>query len=322
MADTCNINTFLVAILAHNEEGVIYESINSVLSQCLRDKDKLKVIVVANGCTDETEKIVLEMAKRDQRVELLSIREAGKVNAVKQFIEYVKEKKDRLYFNCDRVFMMDADIKFIDNFTLTNLSDRLNEDDYLYAVGANCLPESLFNKNIDFVSILYRIQSNLQQIYTPNVLRGMLYCIKLSILERINFPENLLADDVYLECILDGHYLMDYGSKIVYKLHKSLRREIRRNLLHCIGVRQVYKLLAKGEFHRIDYNNRRDHLKPSYFNYKEILFYLLRRLRFFSLIILLIHYTYYRINIIKARKIVEIAYRDGTDLRKYWRTRK
>ena len=322
MVDTDNRNLFLVGILAHNEEGVIRESISSVLSQSIRGKDELEVVVVANGCTDETEKIVLEVAKRDQRVELLSIGEAGKVNAVKQFIEYIKEKKDRLYLNCDRVFMMDADIRFIDNFTLTKLSDRLNEDDYLYAVSANCLPESLFNKNRDFVAILYRIEAELQQIYRPNVLRGMLYCIRLSILERVHFPEKLLADDTFLECILEGHYQMDYGSQIVYKLHKSLRREIRRNLLHCIGVRQVYHLLAKGEFQRIDYNNRRDYLKPRYFNYKEILFYLLRRLRFFSLIILLIHYTYYRINIYRARKIVVMAYRDGTDLRKYWRTRK
>ena len=322
MVDTDNINIFLVGILAHNEEGVIYESINSVLSQQLRDKDKLKVVVVANGCTDETEKIVLEMTKKDQRVELLSIREAGKVNAIKQFIQYVKEEQDRPYLNCDRVFMMDADIELVDRFTLTKLADRLNEDDYLYAVSANCLPESLFNNNRDFVSILYRIEAKLQQIYKPNVLRGMLYCIKLSILERIHFPESLLGDDVFLECIFEGHFLMDYGVKIVYKLHKSLRREIRRNLLHRIGVVQVYTLLAKREIHRIDYDNSKNHLKSRGLKNKEIVFYLLRHLRFFSLIILFIHYTYYRINIIRARKIVEMAYRDGTDLRKYWRTRK
>ena len=75
---------FSVIIPAHNEENYIRPTLHSLKSQTFQD---FEVIVVANGCTDETEDIVKKRA--NERLRLLSLpkanvsvaRNAGALNA-------------------------------------------------------------------------------------------------------------------------------------------------------------------------------------------------------------------------------------------------
>jgi len=58
-----------VIIPAHNEEDTIKNSINSVLNQSFQD---FEIIVVNDGSTDKTRKIVEKLIKKDKRIKLLN----------------------------------------------------------------------------------------------------------------------------------------------------------------------------------------------------------------------------------------------------------
>jgi cellulose synthase/poly-beta-1,6-N-acetylglucosamine synthase-like glycosyltransferase len=70
-----------VVVPAHDEEAVIGEKVDDCLAQDY-PADRLEVLVVSDGSTDRTERIVRERATRDPRVRLLSIPRSGKAAAL------------------------------------------------------------------------------------------------------------------------------------------------------------------------------------------------------------------------------------------------
>ncbi len=67
-----------MGIMAHNEEANIGRLLEAVISQTFREVALTEIVVVASGCTDDTEAIVLEWAKRDSRDQRLPAQSAGK----------------------------------------------------------------------------------------------------------------------------------------------------------------------------------------------------------------------------------------------------
>jgi len=311
---------YCVNILAHNEEKIIDGCLQSVLKQYLEPSDKLLVTVISNGSTDSTEDIVRDFSCKDSRVSLFSIKDNGKVNALRAFL--ASKYYALLQENNEIVFFMDADVKLNDPYTIKHLSEKLLSDEILYAVSASCIPESRYNRKRDFVSCLFRVQAKLHQKYKPNILRGMLYCIRTNILSKLKFPKNLLADDIMLEICLDGHFTTDYESSVTYTLHKGIHREIRRNFMHCLGVLQAYRFLKENKICRIDRETTKVCYRARYFSKSDIFELITSRLDVNSLFFLLIYNIYYTINGVKARNILNKYGTEGMDYRRYWKTRK
>ena len=87
MAKDIRPNLLPVAIMAHNEARFIERAVISALSQEVPRECYVKVVVVANGCTDNTEEIVQRLEKRNPgKVRLLAIRDKGKTKAIKRAI--------------------------------------------------------------------------------------------------------------------------------------------------------------------------------------------------------------------------------------------
>ena len=81
-----------VGITAHNEEANIGRLLEAMLDQHLHEAVITEIIVVASGCTDNTEGIVKEFMERDPRIQLLvQERREGKTSAVNLFLQYAKE---------------------------------------------------------------------------------------------------------------------------------------------------------------------------------------------------------------------------------------
>lgn len=59
---------FSVVIPAHNEEGCISETIKKLVSRLKESKFDYELVVVADHCTDSTEKILTELAKKNKRI--------------------------------------------------------------------------------------------------------------------------------------------------------------------------------------------------------------------------------------------------------------
>jgi cellulose synthase/poly-beta-1,6-N-acetylglucosamine synthase-like glycosyltransferase len=79
--------------MAYNEEANVGRLLEAILSQRTETADVAEIIVVASGCTDNTEAIVRHWMSRDPRIRLIvQTRREGKAAAVNCFLAAVREK--------------------------------------------------------------------------------------------------------------------------------------------------------------------------------------------------------------------------------------
>lgn len=82
-----------MGIMAHNEEANIGRLLEVVLAQRLENVALTEIIVVASGCSDNTEAIVRDWAKRDARIRLITQeKRTGKASAINEFLPQAREK--------------------------------------------------------------------------------------------------------------------------------------------------------------------------------------------------------------------------------------
>ncbi len=79
--------------MAHNEEANIGQLLQNLLDQDLQIVDLRSVIVVASGCTDNTETIIRQFSERDHRIQLLvQDKREGKASAINLFLGQTDEE--------------------------------------------------------------------------------------------------------------------------------------------------------------------------------------------------------------------------------------
>jgi poly-beta-1,6-N-acetyl-D-glucosamine synthase len=82
-----------VGIIAHNEAANIGRIIQRVLEQELDMVDIREIVVVASGCTDGTEIIAQQWAKKDSRLRvLIQERREGKASGINFYLRHATEK--------------------------------------------------------------------------------------------------------------------------------------------------------------------------------------------------------------------------------------
>jgi cellulose synthase/poly-beta-1,6-N-acetylglucosamine synthase-like glycosyltransferase len=88
MAIACSLG-----IMAHNEEANIGRTLEALLSQRLHKVAVTEIVVVASGCSDGTESVVQDWARRDARIHLMvQARREGKCSAINEFLPQAREK--------------------------------------------------------------------------------------------------------------------------------------------------------------------------------------------------------------------------------------
>ncbi len=102
MPITCSLG-----IMAHNEEANIGRLLEAVFSQRMKSVRVTEIVVVASGCTDNTEAIVCDWAKRDRRIRLLvQEKRAGKASAIN---EYLPQAREKILVLCSADLLPEAD---------------------------------------------------------------------------------------------------------------------------------------------------------------------------------------------------------------------
>jgi len=82
-----------MGIMAYNEEANIGRLLEAVVSQKFKEVTLTEIVVVASGCTDNTEAVVLEWTKRDARIRLISQdKRMGKASAINDYLPKAQEK--------------------------------------------------------------------------------------------------------------------------------------------------------------------------------------------------------------------------------------
>ena len=127
-----------IAVIAHNEERYIGNTINSILKSFEKqDKYVPEIYVIANGCTDATTSIISQIAKKDPAVKLFQLSLADKNNA---WNYYVYEVAPDLPFH----IILDGDI-ITNTSAFVELIRTFKNNPDVYAVAA--LPRGGRNAN-------------------------------------------------------------------------------------------------------------------------------------------------------------------------------
>jgi glycosyltransferase involved in cell wall biosynthesis len=230
-----------IAVMAHNEEKVIHRAVQNALSQNIPVGYSVKVVVVANGCTDRTEEIVKGLEKQNpNKVVLVSMREKGKTRAINRAIAYFDElsRKDLLI---PYVIFLDADCEFLGKEVLINFLNRFDQNPQLCAVGANCLPDVLFNNRKDFVADTYRTIYKLGELLKINSISGMCYGIKYHIFNKIKIPNIQFNEDMYVSSRLDGWFFRDKDIKVVFTTPYNLKNELKRRTRQEVSTQRYHE---------------------------------------------------------------------------------
>ena len=217
-----------VAIMAHNEGKVIQKSVESVLDQNTPIGYTVKVVIVANGCSDRTEGVVRDLEGcYPNRVVLVSMKEKGKTKAINRAIEVISGMENA-GVEIPYVIFLDADCEFYGRGALVKFVKEFRINPKLCAVAADCLPDVFFNSRKDIVAQIYRAIYRLSESLRINAISGMCYGIRFDILKQIDFPNFQLSDSMYVTSRLDGWFFRNKDIKIIFKAPFGLRKEILR----------------------------------------------------------------------------------------------
>jgi len=229
-----------VAIMAHNEEKVIQKAIESVFSQDPPQGYSVVAIVAANGCSDSTEEIVRDIQKQnEEKVMLVSLTEKGKTIALNKTISFLGHLMEEQW-TIPYVVFLDADCELIGKSALIRFIERFDQNPQLCAIGADCLPDVLFDARKDVVSRVYKTIYETGKNVRINSISGMCYAIRLDILRKIDFPTFQFAEDMYVSARLDGWFLRDRSIQIMFRTPINLQSEIKRRTRQEISTQRYH----------------------------------------------------------------------------------
>lgn len=174
-----------IILPAHNESGVIAETLESLLQQIGEDDE---VIVISNGCKDDTETIARRF---EPRISIINTPTPSKVNAL-NLGDQCAQTYPRIY--------MDADIRLQDG-ALSMLKNQLATGHYLALS-----PEPLmdFRRSSWAVKAYYDIW-----LAMPFCQRGMIgagvYALSEEGRKRFDHFPDVIADDGFVRALFKEH---------------------------------------------------------------------------------------------------------------------
>jgi len=190
-----------VVIPAHNEENGIAGTIESV-RQCTYDHDLLKIIVLADNCSDntavkarETGALCLERTNLEQR---------GKGQALDWFLKTQQEH----YLDLDGISFVDADVICHPDL-FRQLSASLSHPDVQVVQGFNGVANPLVNWRTALTSAAFNVFNHLRmaacdRLFGTSMLKGLGMAFETPILARYGWPAHSVVEDVEFSLLLLG----------------------------------------------------------------------------------------------------------------------
>ena len=241
-----------VAILAHNEEPRLRDTLDEVRRQTFLEAEgaAVEVVVVANGCSDGT----VDVARRfiaehglEDRFRVVDIPEQGKTHAWNRFVRELAAAETEIF-----VFQ-DADISFRTPDTVERLIQTLRDDDFLLAACGDSLKDVEVDGSRGLIEGLSASLSRLSRRRGSALLCGQLYAIRAPLARRIHLPLGLVAEDGYLKHLLVSNGFKDPidpgrighvpGVGNVFTSYRRLRDIIATQVRMRIGEVQIHVLL-------------------------------------------------------------------------------
>lgn len=259
-----DINTFLrpfvsIIIPAHNEEEVIEQKLNNLISLNY-PKELMEIIIASDNSTDKTNEIVEEFIKKnkDYNISLYIVnKRQGKTNAQN---EAVKIAKGEILVFSDANAMLDKD-------SIINLVSSFTSEDIIYVTGRLKYVNSLENASSEaenrywnYDLFMRRVESDIKTITAGN---GAIYAIRKS--EYVDFDPIMCHDSAMpLYAGINNKRALYNPNAIAYEKagetsQDEFKRKVRmfRNILDAIfGVPQKYNIFKCGWFSYFYFGHR------------------------------------------------------------------
>lgn len=202
--------------MAWNEEDSIRTTLESLFRQsvfqrlCTRN-EQCEVVVVANGCTDNTVGVTREFLEAIARehewaegftARVVDVPEPGKCNAWNRFVHEFSSLEAQ--FIC----CMDADIVFHHRDTIYNLMSALEGKPNLGASSGRQVKDILFKERKTLRDRISLATSGMSAT-SPGMICGQLYCVRASIARNIYLPRGLGAvEDGFIKAAVCSDFFL------------------------------------------------------------------------------------------------------------------
>lgn len=201
MLDVC------ICVLAHNEQTHIADTLRSLVAES--DFLACEIKVYANGCTDDTVKIVQELSRQYPRISLVELEIASKANAWNA--AFLENSAKILIFS-------DGDVR-PENRAISGLCEVLSQKQTkIVLAGCTLWPD------FSLLSIEQKFVGFLQVPLHQDFLSGGLYAINRSALMSIflhhglsSLPAGLVGEDTFLEKIVPSDQFIVIPLKVYYQ---------------------------------------------------------------------------------------------------------
>lgn len=193
-----------IGILAYNESASISATLQSLFQQSLfnePDPDmNIEIVIVPNGCTDDTaavasntlSELVNRSANPNVRWQLCEVEQPGKPNAWNLYVHQFCDP------TADYLFLMDADIQFLDPNTLRSMINTLESTPNAWVAVDKPVKNVALKEKKNLMEWLSVAVSGLSGSGGAAWICGQFYCGRAAVLRGIYLPSGLSADDSFI----------------------------------------------------------------------------------------------------------------------------
>lgn len=201
-----------IVLTVHNEECVLEKRVTNILETDYPE-DLLEIVVASDGSTDNTERIVEEMCKKDNRIRLIKTEGGGKSSAQNQAIPSARG---------DIVILTDAEALFTRN-TIPNLVNNFSVEKIGCVSGRVILgskeggveqSQGLYWK---FEMLLRELESRLGLLHTAS---GQVMAFRKKLFRQFNC---IYGDDciIPLDILLQGFHISHANDALAFDMFPS-----------------------------------------------------------------------------------------------------
>jgi cellulose synthase/poly-beta-1,6-N-acetylglucosamine synthase-like glycosyltransferase len=200
-----------VGIPAYNEEHNILNVLKGIYSQKQTSWELLEVIVLCDGCTDNTAKKARNFSKNKLKVIDDKLR-IGKTQRLNQLFKMATG---------EIIVMFDADIRFSDKEVINNLIQPLIGENEVLLVGGNSKPfnpKNFVQKAVySTFKVFYQSRLNIKNGHNIFGATGSILAIKKQLAKEIVMPKIVNEDAyIYLTCLKKGFKFKYVDNAVIY----------------------------------------------------------------------------------------------------------
>lgn len=225
-----------IGIFAHNEAKTVAHILNEMRNQDFQQMD-FNIILLANGCTDDTVKIAHEVNMG--LASIADLPEPGKSRTWNQFVHRLSRP------DADFLIFMDADIELPNKDSIARMVDALKLNAKLWAFNSHPIKDIIHypQGNLGVIDKMIVAGSETLGDWKSSIC-GSLYAMPAQIARRFHMPIGLAVEDGFLRAMIltDAFTGQEDFSRIdggeifhIFKSERKISRLVRHQTRLIIG---------------------------------------------------------------------------------------